>query len=149
MARAHGARPVTLCGYGLGARVIFYCLLELSSRSESQGIVQNAYMFGTAVNADALLWGKAQSVVSGRIVNGYCRDDWLLKFVFRTANASLSIAGLGPIEFPSCRIENIDVSTIINGHLQYQEKLPELLQLVGIASSKPDVPTPVSTLHPA
>ncbi|KAI3651442.1 hypothetical protein MP228_003713 [Amoeboaphelidium protococcarum] len=42
------SKPVTLVGYSLGARVIFYCLLELAKRGK-YGIVQDVYLFGTPI----------------------------------------------------------------------------------------------------
>jgi hypothetical protein len=72
-----GSRPITLVGFSLGARVIFSCLRELAKRG-SFGIVQNAYMFGVPVVAKKDEFIKAKSVVSGRFVNGYATNDWIL-----------------------------------------------------------------------
>ena len=55
--------------------------------------------------------------MSGRIVNGYCRGDWLLKFLYRTTNASIKIAGLDAVDWKDRRMENFDLSDIVNGHL--------------------------------
>jgi hypothetical protein len=72
-----GSRPVTLVGFSIGSRVIFACLRELANKGQC-GIVQNVYLFGTpvVVNKDEYL--KARSIVSGRFVNGYARNDWIL-----------------------------------------------------------------------
>lgn len=72
-----GARPITLVGFSLGSRVIFSCLKELAKRG-AVGIVQNAYLFGSpvVVNKDDYL--RAKTVVSGRFVNGFARNDWIL-----------------------------------------------------------------------
>ena len=53
-----GVRPVTLVGYSLGARVIYFCLRELA-RVGATGLVQNAYMFGSpvAVSQERVLGG--------------------------------------------------------------------------------------------
>ncbi len=57
IARAHGNRPVNLVGYGLGARVIFYCLKELADHPQADFVlVHNVYLFGCAVSADLEAW---------------------------------------------------------------------------------------------
>ena len=40
-------RPVTLCGYGMGARVVFHCLVALAEEGQqARGIVENAVLIG-------------------------------------------------------------------------------------------------------
>jgi hypothetical protein len=41
-------RPVTLIGFSLGARVIYYCLLELAERGKF-GLIEDAFLFGAPV----------------------------------------------------------------------------------------------------
>ena len=72
-----GARPITLVGFSLGSRVIFSCLRELA-RKGAVGLIQNVYMFGSPVVISKDEWIKARSVVSGRFVNGYATNDWIL-----------------------------------------------------------------------
>ena len=72
-----GARPITLVGFSLGARVIFACLKELANRG-AVGLVQNAYMFGTPVVAKKDEFTKVRAVIPGRLVNGYANNDWIL-----------------------------------------------------------------------
>lgn len=130
--REHGKRPVSLIGFSLGARVIFFCLLELAQRENSEGIVQDAILLGTPVSGSLEYWSKFNKVVSGRIVNGYCAGDWLLKFLYRTTNASIKIAGLNAIDWKDRRMENVDLSDIVAGHLDYYRKLPEVLKKVRV-----------------
>lgn len=72
-----GARPITLVGFSLGARVIFSCLRELANKG-AVGLVQNVYIFGSPVVVSKDDWLKVQTVVSGRFVNGYATNDWIL-----------------------------------------------------------------------
>lgn len=72
-AQQHGKRPVTLIGFSLGARVIFYCLREMAELGNSQGIIQDAIMLGTPVTNSSSQWEKCSTVVAGKIINGYCR----------------------------------------------------------------------------
>ena len=72
-----GARPITLVGFSLGARVIFAALRELASRG-AFGIIQNVFLFGSPVVANKDEYLRARSVVSGRFVNAYASNDWIL-----------------------------------------------------------------------
>ncbi|RKO99272.1 hypothetical protein CXG81DRAFT_14716, partial [Caulochytrium protostelioides] len=93
-----GRRPVTLVGSSLGARTLFYCLLELSTIAAVHEIVDSVYLLGAPVAEPAKTWALAASVVAGRFVNVYSRHDWFLAFAFRSINASHHpIAGLTPI----------------------------------------------------
>jgi len=71
-------------------------------------------------------------VVSGKIVNGYCRSDWLLKFLYRTLSMASDVAGLQPIDVQDRRMCNIDLSDIVSGHGEYPEKIDAILKAVGV-----------------
>ncbi|PVD36937.1 hypothetical protein C0Q70_03930 [Pomacea canaliculata] len=132
LAREQGKRPVTLIGYSLGARVIFYCLEEMSKRKGSEGIVEDVVLLGAPVSGDYKRWAHFSRVVAGRIINGYCRCDWLLKFLYRTASVQLQIAGLAPVKWDNHHMHNIDLSDVVTGHLDYKNKLDTILRVVGI-----------------
>ena len=72
-----GVRPITLVGFSLGSRVIFSCLRELANKN-AFGLVQNVYLFGSPVVAKKEEYLRARTVVSGRFVNGYASNDWIL-----------------------------------------------------------------------
>lgn len=125
-----GKRPVTLLGFSLGARVIASCLRELADRG-AHGLVQNVYMFGSPIVASKDEYLKSRSVVSGRFVNGYSSNDWILGYLFRaTSGGIMRVAGLAPIEgIPG--LENFDVTKLVNGHMDYRAAMPRLLKEVG------------------
>lgn len=58
--------------------------------------------------------------------------DWLLRFLYRTLSMTSGVAGMMPIDCE--RIENIDLSTVVGGHSEYPQKMPELLKFVGITT---------------
>ena len=72
-----GVRPITLVGFSLGSRVIFSCLKELAARG-AYGLIQNVYLFGSPIVANKDEYLRARTVVSGRFVNGYASNDWIL-----------------------------------------------------------------------
>ncbi|KAE8325873.1 hypothetical protein BDV39DRAFT_98809 [Aspergillus sergii] len=130
MERNLGKRPVTLLGFSLGSRLIFSCLKELADRG-AHGLVQNVYLFGSPIVANKDEYLKARSVVSGRFVNGYSSNDWILGYLFRaTSGGIMRVAGLAPVEgIPG--LENFDVTKLVNGHMDYRAAMPRLLKEVG------------------
>jgi hypothetical protein len=125
-----GNRPVTLLGFSLGARVIFYCLRELADKG-AFGLVQNVYLFGSPIVAKKDEYLKARTVVSGRFVNGYSTNDWILGYLFRATNGGISrVAGLAAVDgIPG--LENFDLTESVNGHMDYRAAMPRLLREVG------------------
>ena len=94
--RSQGNRPVSLIGYSIGARVVYTCLLTLAQMARTgkyndadgnaasstafksvASIVQSAILISAPVPNDRHSWESIRSVVSGRLVNGYCQQDWL------------------------------------------------------------------------
>lgn len=130
IARNLGTRPITLVGYSLGSRMLFSCLKELAKKS-AFGIVQNVYLFGSPIVANKDEYLKARTVVAGRFVNGYAKNDWILGYLFRLTSGGISrVAGLAPVEdIPG--LENIDVTSLVPGHMSYRTAMPKLLQEVG------------------
>lgn len=124
-----GVRPITLVGFSLGARVIFSALKELARRG-GLGLVQNVYIFGSPMVFKQDEWLKARSVVSGRFVNGYATNDWILGYLFRaTSGGVMRVAGLSEVQIPT--IENFNVTAEVPGHMAYRAKMPILLRKVG------------------
>ena len=72
-----GVRPITLVGFSLGSRVIFSCLKELAAKG-AYGLIQNVYLFGSPIVANKDEYLRARTVISGRFVNGYASNDWIL-----------------------------------------------------------------------
>jgi pimeloyl-ACP methyl ester carboxylesterase len=129
-----GVRPITLIGFSLGARVVFYALLELAKR-KAFGVVQDVIMLGATVNAPKATWHLARAVVAGRFVNGYARNDWVLNYLFRATSGGIhTVAGLRPIEeVPG--LENVDVTDKISGHMSYRTFMPLILDQLGFPVS--------------
>ena len=127
--KVQGERPVTLVGYSLGARVIYYTLDELSRR-KAFGLVESVVLAGAAVPADSAVWRRIRSVVSGRVVNVFSTNDYLLGFLYRTSSLQYGVAGLQAIDGVA-GIENIDVSDTVDGHTKYRFLTGRLLSKIG------------------
>ncbi|XP_033943629.1 transmembrane and coiled-coil domain-containing protein 4 [Pseudochaenichthys georgianus] len=134
--RQQGKRPVSLIGFSLGARVIYYCLQELANDQGSEGVVEDVVLLGAPVDGSEKAWERITRVVAGRIVNGYCRGDWLLGFLYRSSSAQLSVAGLQPINIKDRRIINVDLSSMVKGHLDYMRHMDTILVAVGVPTKE-------------
>jgi hypothetical protein len=143
LSKKQGCRPVTLVGFSLGARVIFYCLTEMARHHESQGVVENAILLGAPVSGNSDDWVALTKVVAGRLVNGYSRSDWILKFLCRTASAQFQIAGLMPIELEHQVMCNVDLTDIIDGHGSYanHSHLTQALVMCGVKCEFSGIPS--------
>ncbi|KAJ8016637.1 hypothetical protein DPEC_G00009310 [Dallia pectoralis] len=130
--RQQGKRPVSLIGFSLGARVIYFCLQELANDQGCEGMVEDVVLLGAPVDGNTQAWERMSKVVAGKIVNGYCRGDWLLRYVYRGSSARLSVAGLQPISVNDHRIFNVDLSSVVKGHLDYMRQMDTILVAVGV-----------------
>lgn len=127
--RSLGVRPINLIGFSLGARVIFYALLELAKHN-AFGIIQDVFLLGATLTASQKHWIEARSVVAGRFVNGFARSDWVLNYLFRATTGGGTVAGLRPIEgIPG--LENVDLTDKIAGHMSYRVYMPVILDQLG------------------
>lgn len=132
MSRQQGKRPVSLIGFSLGARVIFFCLQELAQRKNSEGIICDVVMLGAPVTASLDQWKPLGRIISGRIINGYSSSDWLLKFLYRTSSAAIRVAGLQELCWQDRRVVNVDLTPLVGGHMDYYKKLTEILDYINI-----------------
>lgn len=127
--RTQGERPVTLVGYSLGARVIWSCLTSLAER-RAFGLVESAVLIGSPSPSDISTWRLMRTAVSGRLVNVYSTNDYLLSFLHRASSLQYGVAGLAPIPGLS-GVENFDLSDIVSGHLRYRYLAGAILQTIG------------------
>lgn len=129
--------------------MIFYALLALAQQ-KAFGIVQDVFLLGTTLSASTSTWCQVRSVVSGRFVNAYARNDWVLNYLFRATSGGVgTVAGLRPIEdVPG--LENVDVTDKIAGHMSYRTFMPLILDQLGFPVSadyfdEPEVGAPFAS----
>lgn len=127
--KAQGERPVTLVGYSLGARVVYSCLMSLARR-KAFGLIESAVLIGSPCPSTTGDWRVMRSVVASRLVNVYSENDYVLGFLYRTSSIQYGVAGLQKIEgLP--RVENVDVSETVSGHLRYRYLVGAVLKKIG------------------
>ncbi|KAK8183791.1 hypothetical protein BC567DRAFT_156396 [Phyllosticta citribraziliensis] len=127
--KAQGERPVTLIGYSLGARVIYSCLQSLADR-KAFGLVESVVLLGAPTPSTAPEWRRMRAVVSGRLVNVYSVNDYILAFLYRTSSVQYGIAGLQKVECVK-GIENVNVSDMVSGHTAYRYLTGRILRKIG------------------
>jgi hypothetical protein len=131
ISKAQGERPVSLVGYSLGGRVIYSCLLALAER-KAFGLIDSVVVMGAPMPSDATDLRTLRSVVSGRFVNVYSENDYILAFLYRTSSVQLGIAGLQAVEGVH-GVESVNVADLVSGHLRYQYAVGMILSKIGWA----------------
>jgi hypothetical protein len=127
--KVQGERPVTLVGYSLGARLIYSCLQKLAER-KAFGLIENVVLVGAPCPSDVADWRRIRSVVSGRCVNVFSKQDYILAFLYRTSSIQLGVAGLQPVVGVH-GVQNVDVSELVDGHLHYRFITGSILRKIG------------------
>jgi hypothetical protein len=129
--KVQGARPVTLIGYGLGARVIYSCLLQLAELN-AFGLVESVVFMGAATPSNSMSWRRIRAVVSGRVINVFSEDDFMLGFLYRASSVQMGIAGVQEIKGVT-GVENFNFTEMIKGHDSYKFSVGTILQRIGFA----------------
>ncbi|KAI1376004.1 DUF726-domain-containing protein [Hypoxylon crocopeplum] len=127
--KAQGERPVTLIGYSLGAKVIYVCLQQLAER-RAFGLIENAILLGAPTPSNSADWRRIRSVVTGRVVNAYSTNDYILAFLYRSSSIQFGVAGLHPVLNVE-GVENIDVGDLVKGHTLYRHATAPILKHIG------------------
>jgi len=123
-------RKYILMGHSLGARVIYYTLQALSTRTIKH--IKDVYLFGGAVDRrDKKGWTAGAKAVEGTIHNCYSKSDYVLTYLYQGANALLSDPiGLGKIVLDSPQIRNWDFSETVTGHMRWKKNLSAVLDRI-------------------
>jgi hypothetical protein len=129
MGKAQGERGVSLIGYSLGARAIYACLMCLAEK-RAFGLVENAILIGTPAPSEPMAWCAMKSVVTGRLVNVYSENDYILGFLYRTSSIEFGLAGLQRVTGVD-GVENVDVTDKVSIHPRYQYLVGSILRHIG------------------
>ncbi|TGZ81356.1 DUF726-domain-containing protein [Ascodesmis nigricans] len=130
LSRPFGSRPITLLGFSLGSSVIFDCCRLLSRHESGFGIIENVVFIGAPVPAHQEEgWREVRAVAAGRVVNVFAERDWVLAFLYRTADWKRGVAGLQRVEGVE-GVENVDVTESVGGHLEYRYQMQRILRSV-------------------
>lgn len=67
------------------------------AQEDADGVLLDVFLFGAPVPMDLRRWRLVKSLVSGRLVNGYCRRDWALRYIYPLTSANVRVSGLMPV----------------------------------------------------
>lgn len=117
-----------LIGHSLGARVIYYALLALATRT-AKPLVRDAFLLGGAVGVGkARDWDDISVAVAGTINNCYSANDLVLKGLYRGATALISRPiGAYPIKSKQPNIRNWDFSNVVPSHTAWKGVLGDVM----------------------
>ena len=143
-------QSVSIMGFSLGVRAVVSCIKELNNIYKEENIpvvMGNVIMLGGAAilkKKSKGKWCQRFDRVAGRIINVYATNDWALK-VMGLVKLSLS-SGDYPVgtyavsfnnkdksdeavvESKNRKVENFDVTKLVNGHLWYRSSLKFILK---------------------
>jgi uncharacterized protein YjbJ (UPF0337 family) len=125
-----------LIGHSLGARVIYSCLASLKTKDEC--FIKDVHLLGGAVNnncssgkdsSNSVNWSGIDNCVSGSINNYFSSNDSVLKYLYKVGEGVKFDLGwpIGRHGINNTKINNVDVSTHVNGHTEYREKMESFL----------------------
>lgn len=120
LARTDAASYV-LIGHSLGARVMVVAAESLGSKPGGPRI-ESAHLLGAAIGARSN-WDSLTAAVDDVVYNYYSTNDKVLKFVYKTAQAGETAAGLIGFSPASSKLQNVDVSERVRTHFDYQNEV--------------------------
>ncbi|PPH01476.1 DUF726 domain-containing protein [Rathayibacter sp. AY1F6] len=115
------AESYVLIGHSLGARAMVVAAQSMGTKPGGPRI-QAAHLLGTAIGAKSN-WDSLTASVDEAVYGYHSRNDAILKFVYRTAQAGETAAGLVGFIPASSKLQNIDVSDRVQTHFEYQDNV--------------------------
>ena len=130
LSRAHGNRPVTLVSYSVGAYVVQSTLAHLhAAGAKGKNIVERVVFVSAPISASASVWECMREVVSGRLINVHCPDDWILMYLYRlkSIDPTSTLAGLSPVKRDD--VENFNISF---KHANLPDEMARILKIIDL-----------------
>ncbi|MDR2703837.1 MAG: DUF726 domain-containing protein [Cellulomonadaceae bacterium] len=107
----------SLLGFSLGARVMATAALTLAERGVTDKL-EDVHLIGAAINRSEK-WEPMVNAVTNGIWNYYSRNDSVLNYLYRTAEAGAVAFGLAGMGLSSTKAHDVDVSALVTGHRRY------------------------------
>lgn len=125
----------------MGTITIFRAILELSKRSGKEfekkqfGKIDQVILICSPISPTPSEWQTVRKMVTRRLINVYSKNDWVLTILARldslfSSKMSTQVAGLMDVGLYG--ITSIDVSDLIQGHLELNSKISQILERINI-----------------
>ncbi|NWN92871.1 DUF726 domain-containing protein [Marinobacter adhaerens] len=134
-------REYILIGHSLGARVAYFCMEALASKSES--FIREAHLLGGAIDCGKRFdedgnstestktnWDNATGAVIDKIWNYHSSNDGVLKFLYPRGDKFQGYP-IGRHRIEHDKVENVDVTDVVGGHSEYIPNLGAFLKKNG------------------
>ncbi|NQX05331.1 DUF726 domain-containing protein [Rathayibacter sp. VKM Ac-2856] len=115
------AESYVLIGHSLGARLMVVAAEALGTKPGGPRI-EAAHLLGAAIGAKSN-WDSLTAAVDEAVYCYHSRNDAVLKYVYRAAQAGETAAGVAGFSPASSRLQNIDVTDQVRTHFDYQNEV--------------------------
>lgn len=115
------ADSYVLIGHSLGARVMVVAAETLGTKPDGPRI-QAAHLLGAAIGAKSN-WDALTAGVDSGVFCYHSTNDNVLKYVYKTAQAGETAAGLVGFSPVATKLQNIDVSADVKTHFDYLDNV--------------------------
>lgn len=109
---------VVLVGFSLGARVMVAAAESLATRHSEAPRIESMHLLGAAVGTGRD-WRSVGTAVSGTVWNYWSDNDFILRYLYKTAEAGQKAVGYEGIPTRSPRIKNVNVSRLVPSHMSH------------------------------
>lgn len=97
--------------------------------------MERVVLLGAPISLKDEDWRSARKMVSGRFVNVFSTNDWILGVTFRASLLTQGLAGIQAVDEPG--FENVDATHLIDGHSSYLWAAEQILQQLDLDSYIP------------
>ncbi|WP_084515770.1 DUF726 domain-containing protein [Microbacterium luticocti] len=115
------ADSYVLIGHSLGARVMVVAAQALGSKQDGPRL-QSVHLLGAAIGAKSN-WDGLTAAVEDMVYCYHSTTDNVLKYVYKTAQAGETAAGLAGFTPTSTKLQNVDVTAHVQTHFDYQDNV--------------------------
>eukprot|EP00542_Grammatophora_oceanica_P017691 CAMPEP_0194036988 /NCGR_PEP_ID=MMETSP0009_2-20130614/9364_1 /TAXON_ID=210454 /ORGANISM="Grammatophora oceanica, Strain CCMP 410" /LENGTH=1275 /DNA_ID=CAMNT_0038678975 /DNA_START=211 /DNA_END=4041 /DNA_ORIENTATION=+ len=111
---------------------------DIDYTREPASIIEDVVIIGMPRLLDVKEWVTCREIVSGRLVNCYKKDDWIVSYMInvRCWNGVRSTCGTHPVDARVPGVENFEVSDLVSTHGRYQLSVPQIMHRVAYGTAR-------------